>query len=90
MRALIVPNPVTDGTPVLALDARGGFDKVSVKVFSVSGRRAGFWEGESLSEGPHRYALGLNLANGTYHFLVEMEKDGKALDRKAGIFFILR
>ena len=72
------------------METGGLFDTLRVKVFSVSGRRAGFWEGKDLPEGLYSYPLEMKLANGTYHYLVEMDYLGKTLERRGGTFFVLR
>jgi len=61
-----------------------------VKVFTPSGRRVGFWEGLAVTPGIATYSLDLNLANGSYHFVVEIESSGKILAQGAGHFFVLR
>ena len=87
--ALMVPNPVITGDPILKMEAKGFLDRVGVKVFTASGRRVGYWVSSTLPQGLASYPLGMNLANGTYHYLVEVQRDGRVLSRKAGTFFVL-
>jgi hypothetical protein len=72
------------------LEVKGIHDRVVVKVFTASGRRSGYWAASTLPQGLASYPLEMDLANGTYHYLVEVESAGRVLSRKAGSFFVLR
>jgi hypothetical protein len=65
-------------------------ERLSIKVFTSSGRRAGYWEGTDVPAGRRAYVLDLNLADGMYHYLVEAEDSEGSIRRKAGSFFVLQ
>ncbi len=91
--AYVFPNPAAGVTPKLHITATAG-DRMSVKVYSVSGRQA--WEGSvygapSAAGGTTAYELELkgNFPSGVYYYSAEVVSGERKL-KKAGKFAVVR
>ena len=98
-----MPNPVTDDSAKLLYRLSAPAARLRIRVITSSSRRIRDVEfrpdtcgclGQQPLEGVD--ALGGRLANGTYHYLVEIYDEGDSannwvpVDRRAGTFFVLR